>query len=157
MKFSSILRSPGSSEAQNNNKKKESKEKKEQKQKVCRICRFRRLLFPWREPRICVPPTPYRPDGMIGTSDRPPRVGGRAGQFCRPRRPVVRSRRLGQTRRVHHFDFRRWREPRGPHGPHVRGPAGRGQPPPLRMGTPLEPPLARRHWRLLAVPPGRTA
>ena len=68
MKFGSILRSPGSSEAQNNNKKKEIKEKKEKKQKICRICRFRRLLFPWREPRICVPPTPYRPDNMIGAS-----------------------------------------------------------------------------------------
>lgn len=40
------------------------------REKKCAICRIRRVLCPWLEPsgRICVPPTPYRPDGMLGMS-----------------------------------------------------------------------------------------
>ncbi|KAK4154941.1 hypothetical protein C8A00DRAFT_32298 [Chaetomidium leptoderma] len=61
---------------------KQKKQKKEhqpvgnettQKKKKCRWCRFRRIVCPWLEPtsKICVPPTPYRPDVLNGRSIDP--------------------------------------------------------------------------------------
>jgi hypothetical protein len=62
MKFSILHKAGGSSTC--------SCKALNKKDKKCKICLLRRLLCPWLEPsgRICVPPTPYRPDGMVGLS-----------------------------------------------------------------------------------------